>query len=403
MHHRSHETLAPKTSELVPARRSAAPEPDVTQPSHLNPLSRVAPGAGGAPPAQAQAAALNRASGGQLARTGPALLQLQRQYGNHYVQRVVSHAGEGSLGAPEQKANQTGLPDRLKAGIENLSGLSLDDVHVHYNSSKPARLAALAYTQGTDIHVGPGQEKHLAHEAWHVVQQRQGRVRPTMQFEGVALNDDTALEQEADVMGRHASHGAVTGTPTGPGASPGSLQETSSLRPVAPVSATSGPIQRTVDTAAEALLKQGVIKVKKTDLSGKFAKTHNVSGSDLEGVQTALNALRANKPVAPKAATKNVRNPADRPTTGGMMEVDAAVIAELNGWTESGKDWKCSDSSHTPKGKVYTDGTIYYGADNTGHVGWGFKVWTKKNATTLTYAGNTVWDGADWQYISRGT
>lgn len=97
--------------------------------------------------------------------------------------------------------NQTGLPDELKAGVENLSGYSLDDVRVHYNSSKPAQLQALAYTQGTEIHVGPGQEKHLAHEAWHVVQQMQGRVKPTMQMKGVQINDDEGLEREADVMG----------------------------------------------------------------------------------------------------------------------------------------------------------------------------------------------------------
>jgi hypothetical protein len=82
----------------------------------------------------------------------------------------------------QENENTTGIPDHLKAGIEYLSGLSLDDVKVHYNSSKPAQLQALAYTQGTDIHVGPGQEKYLAHEAWHVVQQKQGRVRPTLQM-----------------------------------------------------------------------------------------------------------------------------------------------------------------------------------------------------------------------------
>ena len=78
----------------------------------------------------------------------------------------------------------TGLPDRLKAGIEALSGYDLSDVRVHSSSSQPAQLQALAYTQGTDIHVAPGQEKHLAHEAWHVVQQKQGRVRPTLQGRG---------------------------------------------------------------------------------------------------------------------------------------------------------------------------------------------------------------------------
>lgn len=102
----------------------------------------------------------------------------------------------------QKKENKTGLPDNLKTGMENLSGMSLDDVKVHRNSDKPAQLQAHAYAQGTDIHLGPGQEKHLPHEAWHVVQQKQGRVKPTMQMKGkVNINDDTGLEKEADLMG----------------------------------------------------------------------------------------------------------------------------------------------------------------------------------------------------------
>lgn len=98
----------------------------------------------------------------------------------------------------EEKPNNTGLPDNLKTGIENLSGYSMDDVKVHYNSDKPAQLNALAYAQGADIHVAPGQEQHLPHEAWHVVQQKQGRVQPTMQMQGVNVNDNEGLEKEAD-------------------------------------------------------------------------------------------------------------------------------------------------------------------------------------------------------------
>lgn len=106
---------------------------------------------------------------------------------------------------PAPAPNRTGLPDRLKAGVENLAGISLDDVKVHYNSEKPAQLNALAYAQGTAIHVAPGQEKHLPHEAWHIVQQKEGRVRPTMQMkQGVPVNDNKALEHEADVMGAKA-------------------------------------------------------------------------------------------------------------------------------------------------------------------------------------------------------
>ena len=102
----------------------------------------------------------------------------------------------------QKKENNTGLPDNLKTGMENLSGMSLDDVKVHRNSDKPAQLQAHAYAQGTDIHLGAGQEKHLPHEAWHVVQQKQGRVKPTMQLKGkVNINNDASLEKEADVMG----------------------------------------------------------------------------------------------------------------------------------------------------------------------------------------------------------
>ncbi len=102
------------------------------------------------------------------------------------------------------RPNNTGMPDNLKAGIESLSGFSMDDVRVHYNSSKPATVQALAYTQGTDIHVAPGQEKHLPHEAWHVAQQMAGRVSPTTNINGMPVNDNVALEHEADVMGEKA-------------------------------------------------------------------------------------------------------------------------------------------------------------------------------------------------------
>lgn len=111
--------------------------------------------------------------------------------------------GNSSSPVPTSPINKTGLPDNLKTGIENLSGYSMDDVRVHYNSGKPAQLQALAYTQGTDIHVAPGQEKHLPHEAWHVVQQKQGRVQPTMQLQGVNVNDNEELEREADLSSKN--------------------------------------------------------------------------------------------------------------------------------------------------------------------------------------------------------
>ncbi len=106
----------------------------------------------------------------------------------------------------QKKENNTGMPDDLKAGVENLSGIDMSNVRVHYNSSEPAEVGALAYTQGINIHVAPGQERYLPHEAWHVVQQKQGRVHPTMQMRGgIPANDDLELEHEADYMGRKAT------------------------------------------------------------------------------------------------------------------------------------------------------------------------------------------------------
>ena len=98
----------------------------------------------------------------------------------------------------KQTLNRTGIPDSMKARFENNSGFSFDDVQVYYNSPKPAQLQALAYTQGNQVHIAPGQEEHLPHELGHVVQQKAGIVRPTTRVNGVEINDDERLERDAD-------------------------------------------------------------------------------------------------------------------------------------------------------------------------------------------------------------
>ncbi|HYJ30426.1 MAG TPA: DUF4157 domain-containing protein [Allosphingosinicella sp.] len=120
--------------------------------------------------------------------------------------------GGGGVPAPP---NRTGLPDALKARAERLSGIPLDDVRVRYDSLQPQELDALAYARGSEIHLGPGQEKHLGHELWHVVQQKQGRVEPTLQFEGLALNADAAFEREADAAAAEMSADRTGPSPAG--------------------------------------------------------------------------------------------------------------------------------------------------------------------------------------------
>jgi len=122
------------------------------------------------------------------------------------IQRVEEDEELQGKFITQRVKNQTGLPDKLKGGVEQLSGLDISNVRVHYNSSKPAQVQAHAYTQGTNIHVAPGQEKHVPHEAWHVTQQMQGRVNPTTEVGGMPVNDNPGLENEADVMGGKAAN-----------------------------------------------------------------------------------------------------------------------------------------------------------------------------------------------------
>lgn len=100
--------------------------------------------------------------------------------------------------AETDRPNLTGIPTQMKLNFEQHSGISFDDVRVHYGSDRPAQLRALAYTQGRHVYIGPGQERHLGHELGHVIQQKLGQVAPTGRVGGLPLNDDRRLEAEAD-------------------------------------------------------------------------------------------------------------------------------------------------------------------------------------------------------------
>ena len=131
----------------------------------------------------------------------------------HKASRSPQVARLSALQRQAESPNATGMPDALKSGMEAMSGFDMSDVRVHRNSAAPSAVGAQAFAQGTQIHLAPGQERHLPHEAWHVVQQAQGRVRPTMNAGGVDINDSPALEAEADVMGRRAANSATQGAP----------------------------------------------------------------------------------------------------------------------------------------------------------------------------------------------
>ncbi|MFK7762182.1 MAG: DUF4157 domain-containing protein [Roseobacter sp.] len=151
-----------------------------------------------------------KAGGQSAARNAPSIFALQvAANASQPVQSLATIQQRANTSVSSQRSTsgssaEGGVPEGLRSGIEALSGVSLEGVRVHRNSSRPAQLHAHAYAQGRDIHIAPGQEKHLPHEAWHVVQQAKGRVRPTGVAQGHPINDDPGLEREADKMGAHA-------------------------------------------------------------------------------------------------------------------------------------------------------------------------------------------------------
>ncbi|MBO9698569.1 MAG: DUF4157 domain-containing protein [Sporocytophaga sp.] len=107
------------------------------------------------------------------------------------------------------------IPFLIQRKMESSFGADFSDVNIHKDSSQSKELNAYAHTQGNDIHFAPGMynpesqkgQELLGHELTHVVQQREGRVQPTVQKKGVNINDDKGLEKEADEMGEKAAKG----------------------------------------------------------------------------------------------------------------------------------------------------------------------------------------------------
>lgn len=110
------------------------------------------------------------------------------------------------VGPPAQLKSPDGLPPAMRQNMERASGFDLSGVRVHRNSTLPAQLQAHAFAQGGHIHLAPGQDRHLPHEAWHVVQQAQGRVKPTHTVAGQPVNLDNGLEAEASRLGSQHSN-----------------------------------------------------------------------------------------------------------------------------------------------------------------------------------------------------
>ena len=99
----------------------------------------------------------------------------------------------------ERKENtNTGIPSQMKHAYEQKSKYYLDDVKVHYNSRRPEKLKAYAFTQNNNIYLAPNQSHHLNHEMGHIIQQKQGKVTSGEYQNGYRINNNASLEKDAN-------------------------------------------------------------------------------------------------------------------------------------------------------------------------------------------------------------
>jgi hypothetical protein len=154
-------------------------------------LAGLSPRASGESSAQAHASTFYRA-GAQPTLASHSLLQLQRQYGNQYVQRVLALARSGE-GENEVAPDVEGAIERSRGGgqaldvgvrgqMQSAFGVDFGGVRVHTGAESHAlncAVNAVAFTTGSDIFFSDGAyspessggRELLAHELTHVVQQ----------------------------------------------------------------------------------------------------------------------------------------------------------------------------------------------------------------------------------------
>jgi Domain of unknown function (DUF4157) len=186
-----------------------------------DPVDRVACRAGDDSCAKAHASALNRSTDSQPARASRSLLQLQRQYGNRYVERVVALARENldrknaepnnnvspdvELAIQQERGGGQALDHGVRRQMESSFGANFSGVRVHTDAQSDSlnrALSARAFTTGQDIFFRGGayQPAHssgrelIAHELTHVVQQGGDQVRRAMSVS--QPNDPHEVEAE---------------------------------------------------------------------------------------------------------------------------------------------------------------------------------------------------------------
>ncbi len=211
MANRDFEAASGPVPHVLPSKET---QPEAVQTSSTvdrDPVDRVTCRAGDESCAHAHASTLSRSTSSGPAVANRSLLQLQRQYGNRYVERVlylsqatadreqqhdVEHSTSGVSpnveGAIEQeRGGGHGLDAGVKRQMESSMGADFGGVRVHTDQRSDSlnrALSARAFTTGQDVFFREGAyqpgssvgRELIAHELTHVVQQNGNTVKRAM-------------------------------------------------------------------------------------------------------------------------------------------------------------------------------------------------------------------------------
>jgi uncharacterized protein DUF4157 len=236
MSNREFDSLTSPVSRLLRSKdgQSETVETSIAPLVERDPVDRVICRAGDNSCAQAHASTLNRSTASQPARASRSLLQLQRQYGNRYVERVLALARENvdrqNINASnevspeierdiqEQRGGGQNLDQGVRRQMENSFGANFSGVRVHTGpqaDSLSRSLSARAFTTGQDIFFRQGAyqpensigRELLAHELTHVVQQGGTQVRRAMAVSQPHDPHEVEAEQTARAVMEHEHTG----------------------------------------------------------------------------------------------------------------------------------------------------------------------------------------------------
>jgi len=197
-------------------------------PAPADVVDRVVCRAGDDSCAQAHASTLSRSTASGPASVNRSLLQLQRQYGNRYVERVLSlsqggvdrqqqHDVDRSAGdvspnvesaIQQERGGGHGLDTGVRRQMESSLGADFSGVRIHTDQradSLNRALSARAFTTGHDIFFREGAyqpggsigRELIAHELTHVVQQNGDTVRRAMSVSQPGDPHEVEAEQTA--------------------------------------------------------------------------------------------------------------------------------------------------------------------------------------------------------------